>query len=664
MNKDEVKARIDELRSTINRANYDYYVKENPTMSDRDFDLLYKELLELENEFPEFIIPESPTQRVGGQASSKFTSVIHTIPMLSLGNAFDHDDLIAFDTRIKKSIDEYSYTTELKMDGLAVNLLYEGGKLTIGSTRGDGATGEDVTENLSTIRTIPLELIPPFPQTLEVRGEVVMNSSELERVNLIRDEDGLPPFANTRNAASGSIRQLDSSITASRKLDFYAYHIGECSGPIAQTQTSLLNRLTQMGFKTVQMHKHARDIAEVWSNIEEIDKKKEDFPYGTDGVVIKIEELELHDILGATSHEPRWAIAYKFPPEEAVTKVLDIEPSVGRTGAITPVAILEPVRLEGSTVSRASLHNEDELHRLGIKIGDFAVVRKAGSVIPEIVRVLPEKRTGDERDFVMPTHCPVCGATAIREEDSAYLKCTNASCKAQVRERILHFMGRGNADIDSIGTVIVNSLVKSGKLKSIADIYALTKEDLFTVPRMGDKLATKILENIEKSKNLGLKKLLSGLGIPMVGKVAAALLAKKYPTIKELMNAGTEELESIDGIGPKIANSLSIFFSESHNKELIERLINYSLNTESEHTEAEGKLSGKTFVLTGTLGSMTRDEAKEKIESLGGKVTGSVSKKTDYVVVGESPGSKADKAKSLGVKMVNESEFQELLSDE
>ncbi len=653
---EEIKNKVSELRAKINQASYEYYVLESPTITDFEFDKLYRELIDLETKYPELITPDSPTQRVGGKADSKFDTVSHRLPMLSLGNAFNFPELQAFDKRVKKSIETCTYTTELKMDGLAVSLRYENGLLTLGLTRGDGTQGENITQNLRTIRTIPLKLIPPFPDIIEVRGEIVMNESELTRVNRDREEEGLPAFANTRNAASGSIRQLDPAVTASRKLDLYAYHIGEVSERFAETQSETLEKLTALGFKVVPMHKHAETIDEAWEQIQMIEKEKARFPFGTDGAVIKVEEIKHHETLGATSHEPRWAIAFKFPPDEKETKVTNIALSVGRTGAITPVAEFEPVFVEGSTISRASLHNEDEVKRLDIRIGDTVIVRKAGSVIPEIVRVVKEKRLGDEQEFIMPEKCPVCGSDTIREEDSAYLKCTNFDCPAQVKERILFFLARGNADIDGLGDVIVESLVSAEILKDVSDLFSLTKEDLFTVERMGDVLAEKILRNIENAKNISLTKLISGLGIPLVGKVASKLLSQNFGSMDSIMNATKEELEKIDGIGPKMADSIIYFFKNPRNMNLISKLKCFGLGVPEEKKEVstDSFFSGKKVVLTGTLNSMTRNEAKEKLESLGAIVVSSVSKKTDYVIFGADPGTKLTKAEELGIETLDE----------
>jgi DNA ligase (NAD+) len=649
---------ITELRKKINRAIHQYYVLDSPEISDYEYDRLYKRLVEIETEFPELITSDSPTQRIGGKASDKFDKVTHNQPMLSLGNAFDIDDLKAWDERVRKVVPDSNYSTEVKLDGLAISLRYENGILTVGATRGDGTTGENVTENLRTIKTIPLRLIDPSPELIEVRGEVVMHEEELVRLNSEREDAGLPLFANTRNAAAGSVRQLDSAITASRKLDFYAYHVGECSDVSWDTQTGLIELLSKLGFKTVPFHRQAQTIEQCWNQIEELHEHRDKLPFGADGVVIKVDQYGYHDVLGATSHEPRWAIAYKFPPEERETTVKEIIPSVGRTGAITPIAVFEPVLLEGSTVGRASLHNEDEVNRLDIRAGDTIIVRKAGSVIPEVVRVIKEKRCGNEIPFVMPQKCPVCGSDTLREEDSAYTRCTNASCPAQVKERILHFASRENANIDNIGDVLVDKLVSSGKVKTIADIYTLTKTDLLEFERMGDKLATKILANIEASKNIGLARLLSGLGILMVGKVVAKSLAKKYKSIDEIMATPEEMLRQTDGVGEKITHSITVFFSQQPNRDLVAKLESLGINlTSGDTSQVQGKLSGMTFVLTGTLSSMSREEASKIIENLGGKVSGSVSKKTSFVVAGSEAGSKLDKAKELGVNVLNEQEF-------
>lgn len=659
------KEEISEIRKKINRAIHQYYVLDSPEISDYEYDKLYKRLVEIETEFPELVTPDSPTQRVGGKASDKFEKVTHSQPMLSLGNAFNIENLKAWDERVRKVFPDSNYSTEVKLDGLAISLSYENGILTVGATRGDGTTGENVTENLRTIKTIPLRLIEPFPKLIEVRGEVVMHEEELVRLNSEREDAGLPLFANTRNAAAGSVRQLDSAITASRKLDFYAYHVGECSDVSWNTQTELIGLLSKLGFKTVPFHRQAQTIEQCWSQIEELHEHREKLPFGADGVVIKVDQYDYHDILGATSHEPRWAIAYKFPPEERETSVKEIIPSVGRTGAITPIAVFEPVLLEGSTVGRASLHNEDEVSRLDIRAGDAIIVRKAGSVIPEVVRVIKEKRTGNEIPFVMPQKCPVCGSDTLREEDSAYTRCTNASCPAQVKERILHFASRENANIDNIGDVLVDKLVSSGKVKTIANVFTLTKTDLLEFERMGDKLATKILANIESSKNMGLARLLSGLGILMVGKVVAKGLAKKYGSINEIMAAPEEELRQTDGVGEKIAHSIRVFFDQQPNQELISKLESLEIKmTSSEPSQVQGKLSGMTFVLTGTLPHLTRQEATRIIEDLGGKISGSVSKKTSFVLAGDEAGSKLDKARELCVEIIDEKKFLEMSGQE
>ena len=659
---EKVKKEIEDLRRKIQKANHEYYVLDQPTITDFEYDKLYKKLVELEDLYPDLITPDSPTQRVSGEPLEKFQKVRFKVPMLSLANAFEKEDLVAFDTRIRKITPKATYSTELKLDGLAINLRYENGFLVTGTTRGDGTEGENVTTNLKTIRSIPLKLNEPYPHIIEVRGEVLLKTEELDRINKEREGLGMPLFANTRNAAAGSVRQLDPKVTASRRLDFMSYHIGEISEEVATTQTGIIECLKKLGFTTVPEHKKAKDVEECWGHIQKIQNHREEFPFGADGVVIKVDEIEFQKTLGFTTHEPRWAIAYKFPPEEAETIIRVILPSVGRTGTITPLAVFDPVKLEGSTISRASLHNEDELGRLGILIGDHVIVRKAGSVIPEIVKVLPEKRTGCEYAFVMPKQCPVCGSATLREEGSAYTRCTNASCPAQVKERILHFASRENANIDGLGDVLVAQLVDTGKLKSIADLYFLTKEDLLSVPRMGDKLATKVLANIEGSKSLGLSRLLSGLGILLLGKVAARTLANRFKDIDRIIASTAEEFQQVEGIGPRIAESVRIFFDQSANIALIERLKQTGLKMiEDEQIKTEGLLSGKTFVFTGVLTSMSRLEAEKLVDDLGGKVSGSVSKKTSFVVAGEEAGSKLDKAKELGVSVISEQEFLEII---
>lgn len=658
------KQKIAELRKKIRIANHRYYILEDPTISDYEYDKLFRELKELEDAHPGLITDDSPTRRVGAKAESRFTTVKHSKPMLSLGNAFSEGEIIDFKKRIERIIPtDLTYTTELKMDGLAVNLRYEKGTLAMGSTRGDGLEGEDVTGNLRTIRTIPLKLLPPYPDLIEVRGEVVLSKLELKRINKKREGTGQNPFANTRNAASGSVRQLDPTVTADRNLGFYAYDVGSTSEEIAKTQTSLLTRLTNLGFKVVPMAHHAETIEDVIAQIRNIENERFNHPFEIDGAVVKIEERRHHLTLGSTSHEPRWAISYKFPPEEKETVITDIKLSVGRTGTITPVAEFEPVFLEGSTITRASLHNEDEVRELDVRVGDHVLVVKAGSVIPKVVKVITDKRSGNEKVFTMPDTCPVCGSDAIREHDSAFLKCTNSSCPAQLKERIKFFLSRGNADIDGLGEVMVNKLVDLGILTNIADIFNLTKESLFKLPRMGDTLAENILGNISKGKHIGLAKLLSGLGIPMVGKVAARLMADRFGDIDSIMNASAEKLEEIEGIGTKIARSVKVFFEQEPNRKLISNLREKGVDMIAQHIQKSDKLTNKSFVLTGTLDSMTRDETKDRLVSMGAKVTNSVSKKTDFVIVGSNPGSKLDKAKGLGVRTLSEPELLTLLND-
>lgn len=651
------------LRKEIEKANYYYYVQDMPIISDAEYDDLFKRLIQIELEYPELVTLDSPTQKVGGEPSPKFDTINFKIQMLSLGNAFNYNELKEFDQRVKKIAPICTYCTEVKLDGLAISLRYENGSLTYGSTRGDGYTGENVTANLKTIKTIPLKLVPPFPKLVEVRGEVVMFTQELEKLNMERQKHGLQQFANTRNAAAGSVRQLDPKITAIRKLVFFAYHIGDVSEEIATTQTILLGKLNKLGFKIVPEHKLAKDLDTCWKNISEIQEKRKDFSFGADGVVIKVDEIEYQRMLGQTTHEPRWALAYKFPPEEAETVVKDIIASVGRTGTITPLAIFNPIKLEGSTISRASLHNEDELNRLGILIGDHVIIHKAGSVIPEIVKVMIEKRVGNEHPFEMPEHCPVCGAETLRQKGEAYTKCTNASCPAQVKERILHFASRENADIDGLGNIIVSQLVDTGKIKSVADLYTLKQDQLMELPRMGMKLSTKIKKNIDNSKNVGLAKILAGLGILLVGKVAAQTLTHHFKNIDLLMNAKEDEMQVIDGIGPRIARSIKVFFSQPQNQELIEKLKQASVRLVGDENIKTKSLNGKTFVLTGTLPHIHRTEAEKLIEAAGGKISPSVSKLTDYVVVGNDPGSKLIKSKKLGIKTINEEEFLSLVNE-
>ncbi len=661
MTKEEAKKRIEELRREIEYHNYRYYVLDSPVITDEEYDKLFRELVELEEKFPEFKSPNSPTQRVGAPPLKEFKTVKHEIPMLSLDNAFNAEELMAFEKKIKRMLktdEEIEYVVEPKFDGLSISLLYRNGELVRGATRGNGIEGEDVTPNVRTIKTIPL-FIEDAPPLIEVRGEVVMFKKDFEELNRERRMKGETTFANPRNAAAGSVRQLDSSITAKRKLHFFAYAVGIYEGITFKTQEGILLFLKEKRFKVSPDFEKVKGIEQVIKKCLWFQERRDEYPFDMDGAVVKVNSLELQKKLGATTHAPRWAIAYKFPAEEKETIVRDIIIQVGRTGKLTPVAILEPVFVSGSTISRATLHNEDEIKRLGVRIGDHVIVRKAGSVIPEIVRVVKEKRTGKEREFKFPDKCPVCGAKVIRLPGEADYRCTNASCPAQIKGRILHFVSRDAMDIENIGESLVNQLVDKGIVKDIGDLYYLKVDDLLPLERMGRVLAEKIVRNIQNSKNRPLHRLIYGLGIFHVGKHVAEILTQKFKTMDEFLKANIEDYMEIEGIGPKTAKSLYMFFHEPKNIELIEKLKKAGVRMTEE--ESEGKLKGLVFVFTGALKSMTRHEAEELVKSEGGSVASSVSKKVNYVVVGEKPGSKLEKAKRLGVKIINEEEFLKLI---
>ncbi len=661
MTKEEAKKRIEELRKEIEYHNYRYYVLDSPIITDEEYDKLFKELIELEEKFPEFKSPNSPTQRVGAPPLNEFETVKHEVPMLSLDNAFNGDELMAFEKKIKRILgtkEEIEYIVEPKFDGLSISLIYRNGELVRGATRGNGLEGEDVTPNIRTIKTIPLFIDNP-PDLIEVRGEVVMFKKDFEELNRERKKGGESIFANPRNAAAGSVRQLDSSITAKRKLHFFAYALGIYKGVEFKTQEEILDYLRKKRFKVSPDFRKVRGIKKVIETCLWFQNRRDDYPFDMDGAVVKVNSLELQKKLGATTHAPRWAIAYKFPAEEKETVVRDIIIQVGRTGKLTPVAIFDPVFVSGSTVSRATLHNEDEIKKLDVRIGDHVIIRKAGSVIPEVVRVVKEKRTGKETPFKFPERCPVCGAKVVRLPGEADYRCTNASCPAQVKGRILHFVSRDAMDIENIGESLVNQLVDKNIIKDIGDLYYLKVDDLLPLERMGKILAEKIIRNIQNSKNRPLHRLIYGLGIFHVGKHVAEILTQKFKTMDEFLKAKIEDYMEIEGIGPKTAKSLYIFFHEPHNIELINKLKKAGVRMSEERKE--GTLKNLVFVFTGALKSMSRHEAEELVKNEGGSVSNSVSKKVNYVVVGENPGSKFEKAKKIGVKIIDEEEFLKLV---
>jgi len=655
--------RIEVLRKDIRYYDRKYYVEDNPEISDYEYDQLMKELEELESKYPDLITPDSPTQRVGGEPSEEFTTVRHRVAMLSLDNTYSPEELIEFDNRIRRLIpsQDIEYIVELKLDGLGVALLYENGKLVRGATRGDGEMGEDVTANLKTIKSIPLVLdgIGQILAILEVRGEVYMQKSAFQELNRQREDDGETIFANPRNSSAGSVRLLDPRITASRPLDIFLYTISYINGASFSTHWESLQALKYMGFKTNPNSKKFVTINEVVDYCMEWAEKRDELDYEIDGMVVKVNSLAQQIELGFTTKSPRWAISYKFPARQATSKIEDIIVQVGRTGSLTPVAVLYPTPLSGIIITRATLHNEDEIRRKDIKIGDTVLIERAGDVIPAVVEVMKDKRTGQEREFQMPDKCPVCGSEVFKPEGEAVLRCMNSACPAQVKEHLRHFASRDAMNIDGLGPAIIEQLVEKNLVKTIADLYFLKKEELVALERMGEKSAQNLLDALEGSKTNNLARLIFALGIRHIGIRAAEILAEHYQSIDTLSYTKAEELQTIYEIGPKVAESIVQFFQQEGNKQMLERIreAGVRMSEESQAKFGEQPLIGKTFVLTGALKNMTRDEASENIKKAGGKVSSSVSSKTDYIVVGESPGSKFDKAKKLGITILNEDEF-------
>ncbi|HIP99647.1 TPA: NAD-dependent DNA ligase LigA [Candidatus Bipolaricaulota bacterium] len=661
-----VKRRIEELRAEIRKHDHYYYVLNQPLISDAEYDRLFRELQELEEKYPQFVTPDSPTQRVGAPPAEEFRPVRHAIPMLSLQNCFSEEEFLEWDRRVRRLLGgrQPVYICEPKLDGLSVELVYENGVLTVGSTRGDGYVGEDVTRNLRTIRQIPLRLLPlngKAPRLLEVRGEVYMEKEAFRRLNREREEKGEPLFANPRNAAAGSLRQLDPGITARRPLKAFFYALGRAEGITIRSQEELLAILSKLGFPVNPLWKRCESPEEAIAFYHELLERRDELPYEADGVVVKVNDFSQREALGEVSRAPRWAIAFKFPAEEATTRVLDIVVQVGRTGALTPVAILEPVEVSGVTVSRATLHNEDEVKRKDVRIGDWVVVRRAGEVIPEVVKSIPERRTGKEREFRMPDRCPVCGGPVVRPPGEVIHRCENLSCPARIKEAIRHFASRRAADIEGLGEKLVDQLVDKGLVRRISDLYHLTKQQLASLERIGEKSAQNLLEQLERSKGMSLARLIYALGIRYVGEHIAEVLAERFGSIDELARASYEELVGIPEIGPRIAQSIVDFFASQGNRRLIEELKAVGIDPRAQRPPEKGPLAGKAFLFTGRLSGMTRQEAKRLVESLGGKVASSVSRKVDYVVVGEDPGSKLDRARALGITTLSEEEFKELV---
>jgi len=668
-NHDDIVKKIEELREKIRYHNYRYYVLDDPTVSDAEYDRLMRDLIELEEKYPQYITSSSPTQRIGIEPVSGFTTVKHITSMLSLANAFSTEELQTFDQRIKKLIPQQKleYVVELKIDGLAVALVYENGIFIRGATRGDGVNGEEITSNLRTVKSIPLKLFGEnIPPRIEVYGEVYMKKSDFKKLNKERIKKGESLFANPRNAAAGSVRQLDPRITARRHLDTFIYRATFPEGNNSNVHMEVLNYLKNIGFKVNPHIKLFQDIGEVVSYCLQWIEKKEELDYEIDGMVIKVNSLRMREELGSTTRSPRWAIAYKFPAQQVTTRVQGIIVQVGRTGALTPVAILDPVRISGSVVQRATLHNEDEIRRKDIRIGDVVLIQKAGEIIPEVVKVIKEKRTGKETEFLMPTQCPVCGAKVFRPEGEVASRCNSLTCPAQIKERIRHFASRNAMDIEGLGPAIIDQLVEKGLIKDISDLYFLERDDLISLERMAEKSADNLLDAIEKSKKKSLPNLIYGLGIRYVGVHTAEVITRYYPTLDKFKKANLEKLIEINEIGPKIAESIILFFKEKESLAIIERVrstgLNFGQEEEKIREEKEVQmLAGKQFVLTGTLKDFTRTQAKEIISELGGRVTGSVSKKTDYVVAGEDPGSKYQKAQELGVPIINGEEFKKII---
>jgi DNA ligase (NAD+) len=661
--------RIQELREIINEHNYKYYVLDQPSITDSEYDRLMREIIDLETAHPETITPDSPTQRVGAKPLPHFVKVEHRVPMLSLGNAFDEADLREFDRRVRSGsgIQEVHYICEMKIDGLAVSLSYENGLFVRGATRGDGTTGEDITQNLKTIRSLPLRL--KHPVTMDVRGEAFLSHKEFQRINEAREAKGEPLFANPRNAAAGSLRQLDPRVAADRALDVFVYGIGYIDGKELTSHSEGLDFLAECGLKVNLERRKVGSIDEVIEFVRDWAAARSGLPYDIDGIVIKVDNLEMQEQLGFTAKTPRWAIAYKFPAEEAVTVLEGIEVNVGRTGAVTPTAILQPVSLAGTIVKRASLHNEDIIREKGIMIGDHVIVKKAGDIIPEVVAVLPERRTGQERPYQMPTHCPECESELVRLEGEVALRCVNPKCPAHIREGIIHFVSRDAMNIDGLGEKVVSQLFDEQLISSMADLYTLDRDRLLQLERMGEKSVDNLLEAIEKSKQNSLERLLFGLGIRLVGSKAAKLLAQQFGTLDRLIQAKEDELTAIHEIGNKMAGSIEAYFNNPDVQAVIEKLrevgvhFEYKGVTAAQLDEIDSVFAGKTVVLTGTLESMDRKEAADKIESLGGKITGSVSKSTDIVVAGDKAGSKLTKAEQLGIAVMDEAQFLEAIAE-
>jgi DNA ligase (NAD+) len=662
--------KIESLRERIRHHEYLYYVLDNPEISDREFDKLMRQLKDLEGQHPALLTPDSPTQRVGGKPREGFVKVPHSSPMLSLDNTYREEELRAWEDRVhqlsgRKDID---YVCELKLDGMSLALIYEDGKLVRGITRGDGVVGEDVTLNVRTVRSIPLSIDPGklkaagMPADFEVRGELLMPTAAFKKLNAEREREGLTTFANPRNFTAGTVRQLDARVTAQRRLDFFPYILLTNGRTYFDHHWKTLDALKKAGFKVNPNRLLVHSMEEVWAFIEEWEGKRDSLEYEIDGIVVKVDGTALQAELGFTGKAPRWAIAYKYAARAGITKLEDIRVQVGRTGKLTPVAMLAPVLIGGTTVRNATLHNLDEIERLGVKIGDWVQVERGGDVIPKVAKVIADQdHPRGHKSFHMPETCPVCGTKVVRTDGEVDYRCVNANCPAKLRETILHFASRGVMNIDGMGEALVTQLMDHGLVQDVADIYRLTKKDLLGLERFADKSAQNILDEIEQSKKLPLERVIYGLGIRFVGQRTAQFLAEYFGSIKELEEAGTEQLQQVNEVGPRIAESIAEFFSIGANRSLVQRLHDAGLTMSGRKKERGTKLAGKTFVLTGTLAHFTRDQAKKRIEDAGGKVAGSVSKKTNYLIAGDDAGSKLDKAKELGISVIDENSLEKML---
>jgi len=670
MNRSQALKRVTELRDLIEYHNRRYYQLDDPEISDYDYDRLMLELADLEERFPDIDRTASPTQRVGALPLEKFGTVSHLTPMLSLGNAFSEEEVSEFDERIRRLLGdktELEFVAEPKIDGVAVNLIYEKGVFRVGATRGDGFTGEDVTQNLRTIRSLPLKMSPrdpdPVPDRIEIRGEVYLEKEAFRKLNERRVEQGESAFANPRNAAAGSLRQLDPRITAKRPLRLFCYGVGSIEGRSFTTHWDTLQSLRDWGFPTNPDIRLARDVQACVGYYRHIESIRGKLPYEIDGIVLKVNSLSLQDRLGMVSRSPRWAVAVKFAPTQATTVIEDIVIGVGRTGVLTPVAVMKPVQVGGVTVSRATLHNEDEVAKKDVRIGDTVIVQRAGDVIPEVVKVVEARRTGKETPFRMPVTCPVCGSKVVRLEGEVAHRCIDLTCPAQIRENIIHFVSRGGMDIEGLGDKIVSQLLDAGLIRDPADLYDITKGQLLDLERFADKSADNLIQAISRSKQPPLDRLLFALGIRHVGEYVAKILARKFGSVEKIEAASQEELTAIEGIGPTLAESIYRFFHEPHNLTILRKLERAGVRPFAEKHATSTALAGKTFVFTGSLKGFSREKAKEIVSALGAAATSSVSKKTDYVVAGEDPGSKYEKAKSLGVPILDEEGFLKLIGE-